>query len=423
MWRWWRRSASMLVVSCLLMLGASSVQAAKVKITWMTTMWKVNEPLHLQIIDEFNGSQDRIEVTMEPIASNDAEAETILLRIAAGTPPDMVDFHPRYFYPFVRNGVLVDIEPFLKEDKRFGLDDFFPAVLESMRVGGTLYGLPQRISVYHLYYNIDQFDGAGVAVPSPSWSDARWNWEAYRQAAGKLTKDADGDGVYERVGASIGGIVEQLLPWIWQGGASLFDRDYQTLTLDSAEGIGTLDYLAEGLRAGVFRQEGWQGFQAGNAAMHLNIPTVMTTYLQTTIFRWDLAALPRGSAGAATVIQPIPYGLVANSKHLPEAAEFFRFFFSRDISRRQSENGIVMQPRRSVTASSAFMPNPPPHNKISLLEALEYARPVPSHNLKFPDITSVIVRTLSQVWTGKADSRTAVASMKQQVNALLAEGR
>jgi hypothetical protein len=148
MWRWWRRSASMLVVSCLLMLGASSVQAAKVKITWMTTMWKVNEPLHLQIIDEFNGSQDRIEVTMEPIASNDAEAETILLRIAAGTPPDMVDFHPRYFYPFVRNGVLVDIEPFLKEDKRFGLDDFFPAVLESMRVGGTLYGLPQRISVY-----------------------------------------------------------------------------------------------------------------------------------------------------------------------------------------------------------------------------------------------------------------------------------
>ena len=412
------------VVSAVFMVFCAQVAFAQsTTVKWLTVMAVVDEAFHRAVVEEFNDSQQRIEVEMELIANDTLQREQIVLRVAAGTPPDVVDVNPMFFYQLVKDGILEEIERYLAPYPAFQLDDFYPAVLDSLRVDGKLYGVSQRISIYHLFYNADMFNAAGLTPPSASWSDPRWDWAAFREAAGKLSQDVNGDGTLEVVGASVSNALEYMLPFVWQAGGRLFSEDYSRLALNSNEALAAVEYLADGRRRGIFQSRGVDQFIARTAAMHADIPPRLIALRSQADFNWDVAAFPMGPAGSATVIQPIPYGIVASSPNKEEAAEFLRFLFSVDMSRRQSEQGIIVQPRRSVVSSDAFIPDPPPANKETIIEALAVARPIPNLNVKYPEIREVIQDALTPVWEGRMDARVAIAGIEGQVSALLAEGR
>ncbi len=406
------------------MLWGGPVAGEKVKVTWLTTMWKINEQFHQAIVDEFNNMQNHIVVEMEPIASNAQQADAILMRVAAGTPPDMVDFHPNYFYSFVKGGILQDLNPLLTRDPGFNLADFYKPVMDSVTVNGKLYAIPQRISYYHLYYNVDYFQSAGVKVPAADWQDKAWNWDAYRQAADKLSRDANGDGVFDQVGGVFSSITGQIVYWLAQGGASLFDAGYTKLTLNTPAAIDTMRYLAEGMTRGVMRWGVWNDFAAGKSAMLNETPAVIQLIRQANMaYNWEVAALPQGPAGPATALQPVPYALIASSQHQNEAAEFFRYLFSREGSARQSAAGIIVQPRRSVVTSSAFQSGLGLKNSRAVIQALDFATPIPSNNMKFVDISNAISNMIRTVASGQSAPAAAVAAIESNINALLAEGR
>lgn len=420
-----RLSRLILLVLGLVVFVGAVAGAEPVKITWLTTMWKINPEFHEAIVEEFNSMQDRIVVEMQPIASNGEQAEALLLQVAAGNPPDIVDFHPNYFYGFVRQGILLDLNPILSKDPDFDLDDIYEPVRESLTVDGKLYGIPQRISYYHLYYNADHFNEAGIAVPAADWTDASWNWDTYRQAAGRLSRDTNGDGALDRIGGVFSGAVGNTVGWLAQGGARLFDKEYRELTLDTPEAIRTLEYLADGMTRGVFRIASWRNFAASEASMLFETPAVANLIRQSDMSSsWEVGALPQGPAGPATALQPVPYALVASSPHQAEAAEFFKFLFGKEGSLRQSTAGLIVQPRRSVATEEINRAVGPPFNVKSVYQALDFATPIPNHNQKFPEIQGIISKTLTgQVYTGEMNPTAAVASIKSQIDALLAEGR
>ena len=100
-----------------------------------------NPELAERVIDDFNTSQDRIRVTLQisPGVSSPGHAEQILVRTAAGVAPDIFDVHPAQFYEFMRRGMFYDLTSVLRQDKAFNLEDFHPAVLESVKLDGRLY--------------------------------------------------------------------------------------------------------------------------------------------------------------------------------------------------------------------------------------------------------------------------------------------
>ena len=421
--RLWHALA-ILVLGLVVAAGAAA-GAEPVKITWLTTMWKINAEFHEVIVEEFNSMQDRIVVQMDPISSNAEQAEAFVLRVAAGQPPDIVDFHPNYFYGFVRQGLLLDLGPILSRHPEFDLDDIYVPVRESLTVDGKLYGIPQRISYYHLYYNVDHFNEAGVAVPASDWTDPSWNWDAYRQAAGRLSRDTNGDGVLDRVGGTFTGAIGNLVGWLAQGGARLFDPGYTTLALDSPEAIRTLEFIADGMTRGVFRIATWQVFAGDQSSMLFETPAVANLLRESGMTsRWEVGPLPQGPAGPATALQPVPYALVAASPHQAEAAEFFVYLFGKEGSLRQSGAGLIVQPRRSVALEEIARAQGPPFNVRAVYQALDFATPIPSNNEKFPEIQGVITRALTgQIYSGQAPPATAIAGIESQVEALLAEGR
>ncbi|NLN18378.1 MAG: sugar ABC transporter substrate-binding protein [Firmicutes bacterium] len=423
----WHMVIVYFIVVCLstaMPVGATAQQ--RVELTFLSYFAVHNPELAERVIDDFNTSQDRIRVTLQisPGVSSPGHAEQILVRTAAGVAPDIFDVHPAQFYEFMRRGMFYDLTSVLRQDKAFNLEDFHPAVLESVKLDGRLYALPQRISMYVLFYNADLFAEAGLTPPSPLWNDPNWNWDAFRTAARVPRVDLDGDGIVDRSGAGISSTVnEKFLPFLWQAGGDIFDPDYTALTLDTPEAFQAIEYVRSGYQEGVFRTGGVTQLVGGAVAMAVDIPPTIRLLRENAIFDWDVAALPIGPKGAATTIQPIPHGISAFTRYPAEAIEFFKYFHSAKVGVLEAQHGIHLQPRRSVVTSKAFADNPPPRNVQSFLYALDVARPIPDKNLNFSEIMRMVNRALSPVWRGEEDPRSAVASVKDAVASLLQEGK
>src|SRR5262249_5836271 len=85
-------------------------------------------------------------------------------------------------------GAVTDLDTFIEGDNGFDPSIMYPAIADFGKVEGTTYCLAKDYSPLVLYYNKDQFDQAGVDVPT-----AEWTWDDFLAAAQKLTIDANGN--------------------------------------------------------------------------------------------------------------------------------------------------------------------------------------------------------------------------------------
>lgn len=69
-----------------------------------------------------------------------------------------------------RAGYFLNLMPLAESDPEFNRSDFINAALESFEWDRGLWAVPVSASVEILVYDIDAFDEAGLAYPSPSWT-------------------------------------------------------------------------------------------------------------------------------------------------------------------------------------------------------------------------------------------------------------
>ena len=130
---------------------------------------------------------EKIDIVYEPVGTN--VAPKLNTQVVANTLPDIVFIHRTTFYTFAKNGVFLDLRPFIeKNNDREYLHQIYPQLIEYNTIDSKIYGLPISVSSEVLYYNKALFDREGIPYP-----DENWAWEDMREAAIKLTKrDAQG---------------------------------------------------------------------------------------------------------------------------------------------------------------------------------------------------------------------------------------
>lgn len=151
------------------------------------------------IVDEFNASQDRVELVLE-VVSQDPFA-VLATQIAAGNAPDVVGpmgIRGRASFP----GAWLDLTDLL-ESNAYDLSDFDPALVDFYRLPGEgQLGLPFAVYPSYITYNKDLFDEAGLAYPPAEFgepyvdaegNERPWNIDTLRELAMILTVDASGN--------------------------------------------------------------------------------------------------------------------------------------------------------------------------------------------------------------------------------------
>ncbi|MEL6526175.1 MAG: ABC transporter substrate-binding protein [Chloroflexota bacterium] len=193
------------ILGCLLLLSVSAVSAqAPVEIRWFVGLGTGTSPEQRDgqqaIVDDFNASQDEIELVLE-IVENSQSQEILSTQIAAGNAPDIVG--PMGILGRERfNGAWLDLTPLI-EANDYDLTDFDPALIDFYRVPeqGQL-GLPFAVFPSFTMYNVDLFDEAGIPYPPSAYGEPYidwdgnervWDMDTVREIAMILTVDANGN--------------------------------------------------------------------------------------------------------------------------------------------------------------------------------------------------------------------------------------
>ncbi len=298
-------------------------------------IWHDEEAYIRQTVDEYNASQDQVNVNLTVIPSEDYDDKLKVL-LAGNSDVDLVDIRGMaQVTTYASNSSLLDITDRISSG---GLDTSkYGEMWDGSSVGGKFYALPTRSTCWALYYNTDIFDQAGIAYPE------QLTWEEYGDIAKEIK---DKTGIY-------GGY---WVPWIYQFAATqagqyvngddlskvsysleLLDRFYNKdqSHISYSEMVATNpDYISE--------------FEAGRTAMLPNGEWCVQMLLEAakageTDINWQVAPMPvsDGVEPGSTWGQFQFAAITANSKHPDEAFDFLKYLCGEEGSVVYSKNGMI----------------------------------------------------------------------------------
>lgn len=193
-----------LVVVMLMAIVPMSSAQERVTITWFVGLGTgTNEQqiaVQNQIVEDFNASQDKIELVINIAGSNQTAPDVLATLIASGQAPDIVG--PVGFAGSNQfAGEWLDLTQ-LVADAGYDLDQFPINLVDAYRDGDQLLGLPFAVFPGVLYYNADLFDEAGLNYPPteadvpyvmPDGSEVPWDYNTVVEIGKILTVDANGN--------------------------------------------------------------------------------------------------------------------------------------------------------------------------------------------------------------------------------------
>ena len=149
-----------------------------------------------------------------------------------------------------------------------------------------------------IYYNVDWFKSAGVALPPTTWTDENWTWDDFLDAAKKLTKGTNKWGcmVYLDTG------YEQTFSINNGSPTGIFSADGKKFTLADPKGIEAVEWVTD-LTTKYHVQPPWSVLQGVNVDTTFfsqqKVAMMFDTFQVTPYFRdnvkdfnWDIAPPP-----------------------------------------------------------------------------------------------------------------------------------
>src|SRR5581483_5529105 len=158
---------------------------------------------------------------------------------AAGTPADLWEWEPQNVVDYVLRKQALDLQPLVARD-RFDLSDFFKKGVDQYRWRGGLWGLPRDFPNRELFYNVTEFQKNGVTLPASDWKNPSWTWDAFLDAARRVTKP-DGS----QIGFNTGRGIRMWAVWVWANGGEVIDESKLECTLDRQPAIDALQFLQD----------------------------------------------------------------------------------------------------------------------------------------------------------------------------------
>lgn len=378
--------------------------------------WDLNQkPAMEKTIAAFNKRYPDIKVTIETTPGPEF-FEKLQTQASSDTLPDVFWMNAPNFQLYASNDMLEPATPLVDQ----GLADpaNYPAALNELYThDGVQYGMPKDYDTIGVFYNKALFDKAGVEYPSDDWT-----WAEMRDKAAELT--AKLDGVYGVAGNLAGGH-ETYYNTMLQSGGYVVSDDKKKSGFDDPKSIAGLQYFRDLIaaksmptpaelsdtpanqlflnsRAAMFWAGSWSNAELLGSDLKKNI---------------EVAPLPAGSGGTATVIHGLTNAVSAKSGNKPAAQAFQAFLSSKEAALIQAESGAAV-PAFNGT-QTAWVESAPWNLQVFLDEAEKSARPYPV-SLNTAEWNQLEVELLPQAFTGQRPVEEVAAELATKMNEILA---
>src|SRR5690606_11638583 len=259
--------------------------------------------------------------------------------------------------------------------------DFYPVAWRSSFTqfgpnAGAQFQMPRYINIMVVHYNADHFQQAGLVDPLTLYRRGEWTWEAFREAARKLTRK-DGDAVTRWGAVFSTGSMPRMLNWVWAAGGDFFDPAGRTRFVgDEPEAARGINFWHE-----LIWQDGTapatdsgSHFPAGNAALFETGLSEVPSYMDTIDhFEWNIVPRAAGPAGRPGYLVDDSFGVWSGTPHPEEAWLLVKYLVSR-----RGQEVLVMKNRYPPVRGSAaqmYFELDPARNLRAFADAVADGRP------------------------------------------------
>lgn len=278
------------------------------------------------------------------------------------------------FNQMANDGVLADLTDKMAADGVKN-SDFVPVVIDSDKAAkdGRFYALPMGYNVQSLFYNKDMFAKAGLREPA---ADGDYTYDDLREWSLKLTLDADGNnaaspefnpkrivqwGYYNRIAIPSEPGYSPVL-WAYGGGVLGGDkRDRCDLekpgTAQAMQLLQDMMWKDHTAVTPQMEQEtpGYLRWIQGHVAMQQGSHEQVTIAAQQNpSLKYDMAALPKGPEGNATLIQVHSWAAYAKSPNLDNAWKLVKYMATEGAGKQMG----LIPAYKNVAEGPAFLGAP-----------------------------------------------------------------
>lgn len=251
-----------------------------------------------ELVEQFNESQDAIQVTPEFQGSYSDLATALLTAFAADGGPEVTQLGTFEIMEFWKSGVLEDLKPFIEGENGIDTSDWPGTMLDAGAFEDGIYWLPFNVAVPVLYYNQEAFDEAGLDGPPETWD------EFFDVARALTVKDDSGNTTRYGIAYIPGWFSWAMTSAIWSEGGEITNKDYSEITLNDPVIVDVLTKFQELIDEGVAiypdnASGGHRGmFMNGQAAMILDSPGPFGDIMENSQgFTPAVGNYPAGAAG------------------------------------------------------------------------------------------------------------------------------
>jgi multiple sugar transport system substrate-binding protein len=225
-------------------------------VTQKTLKMYVNSKLETtafqNIIAEYKKVHPEVSFEIRDLSANDGEGKltfdmleqrTQLLQteMMAGLGPDLIEFNEVLPYQnYADKGMLEVLTRLLPEESTPEGAEYYYNIINACKYRGEIYAVPLGVSLYLIGADKEVLESEAIDM-----EEAGFDWKSFFDAARKVTKDTDGDGVTDRFAFSEGSI-SYFSTFIPERSMSQFvDYESRTAFFDSEEFIEILNFVKE----------------------------------------------------------------------------------------------------------------------------------------------------------------------------------
>lgn len=364
--------------------------------------------------------------------------EKINVQLAANELPDVVRVQGLLAQQWIRQGAFLDLTAQI-EESHINLEDFYPGPLEQFTWQERLWGLPDTAAPDIVFYNKDLFDAEHLAYPTDDWT-----YEDMRQAAIRLTKDANGhspaDPQFDPA------TIEQ---WGWNGGLTFFwqrhlvqalggdlcgNEDCTLMTFTTPETINAANWWASLVNADHAAlydpyggsQTGIPGdpFIAGKAAMGYNGFFAVGQLNDTGNIDYDIVQPLVGIDGRRyTPLSTNGYVISARSEHPDAAWGLMQALLEPAFLEETWGKPGHSVPAQRPAAGSVINLDHPPANQQAIVAAMEYGRVFKPYTSSAFEVYAKTADLFLKVMKGEMPVAAAMQQIETTANGILARDR
>ena len=318
--------------------AAAQPAAGAQKVTLRRMYWGSPDQMQIEVDVDKRFTDANPNYTIEPIGVPWPNyRDKLLTMIAGGDLPHVMMVDAYWFPDFVNKKLLRPLDDYLAKDKEYTshqvIKGFWPLPDHHSAEGKVYSKVHAGDTPRIIYFNDNMFKEAGIPNPIEQDKAGKWDWNAYLDAAKKLTK---GSGVDKVFGASSYPLSSAVYSFIGSNGGKVLSDDKKKVVISMPETLEAIQFQIDMIRVhkvAPLPEESQvlggdvKAFMAKKLGMFISGIWTGADTRNVKDFDWAVAPLPKSpkTGYRRTIYKPNSTSMPAATKNADEAWKWMAF--------------------------------------------------------------------------------------------------